>query len=118
MQCETGGGGIRLSGATGSLRATTAVGNVIAELLRGGTPEDSFLVTGMGDITVFVPSKLGIRIVAQIESAGPKRIVSDFPGVKTKVSGPMAIAEGAINGGGPLIRLSSTGGTIYIRRRK
>jgi hypothetical protein len=118
VQCETGGGGIRLSNISGSLRATTAAGNVIAELLAGGVPEESFLVTGMGDITVFVPSNLGIRILAQIESAGSKRIVSDFPAVKTRVSGPMAIAEGAINGGGPLIRLSSTGGTIYIRRRK
>jgi hypothetical protein len=72
----------------------------------------------MGDITVFVPSNLGIRILAQIESAGSKRIVSDFPGVKTKVSGPTATAEGSINGGGPLLRLSSSGGTIYIRRQK
>jgi hypothetical protein len=118
VQCETGGGGIRLSNASGSLRATTAVGNVIAELLAGGTPEDSYLVTGLGDITVFVPSNLGIRILAQIESAGAKRIVSDFPGVKMKVNGPLAIAEGAINGGGPLFRLSSSGGTIYIRRQK
>ncbi len=118
VQCETGGGGIRLSNISGGLRATTAAGNVIAELLAGGVPEESFLVTGMGDITVFVPSNLGIRILAQIESAGSKRIVSDFPAVKTRMSGPMAIAEGAINGGGPLIRLSSTGGTIYIRRRK
>jgi len=118
VQCETGGGGIRLSNAAGSLRATTAVGNVIAELLRGGVPEDSFLVTGMGDITVFVPSNLGIRILAQVESAGAKRIVSDFPAVKTKISGPTATAEGAINGGGPVLRLSSTGGAIYIRRQK
>jgi DUF4097 and DUF4098 domain-containing protein YvlB len=117
VQCETGGGGIRLSNASGSLRATTAVGNVIAELLKGGAPEDSFLVTGMGDITVFVPSNVGIRILARIES-GPKRIVSDFPAVKMKVNGPLAIAEGAINGGGPLFRLSSSAGTIYIRRQK
>ena len=46
----------------------------------GGTPEDSFLVTGLGDITVFVPSNLGIRILAQIESADAKRIVSRFSG--------------------------------------
>src|SRR4051794_29519176 len=83
------GGGIRLSKASGSLRATTAVGNVIAELLAGGTPEDSMLVTGLGDITIFVPSNLGIRILARIDSGGAKRIVSDFPGVKTKVNGPM-----------------------------
>ena len=108
----------RLSNVSGGLHASTAVGNVIAQLLRGGSPEDSFLVTGLGDITVFVPSNLGIRILAQIESAGAKRIVSDFPAVKMKVNGALAVAEGNINGGGPLLRLSSSGGTIYIRRQK
>lgn len=118
VRCETGGGGIQLSNVSGGLRATTAVGNVIVQLIRGGQPEDSFLVTGLGDITVFVPSNLGIRVLARIESAGPKRIVSDFPAVKTKVNGPLAVAEGAINGGGPVLHLTSSGGAIYIRRQK
>lgn len=119
VRCETGEGGIRLSNVSGSLRASTAVGNVIAQLLGGGEPEDSSLVTGLGDITVFVPSNLGIRILAQIESAASvKRIISDFPGVKARMDGPLVVAEGPINGGGPLLRLSSAGGTIYIRRQK
>jgi DUF4097 and DUF4098 domain-containing protein YvlB len=119
VRCDTREGGIELSNVTGGLHATTAVGNVIAQLLRGGSPEDSYLVTGLGDITVFVPSNLGIRILAQIESApSSKRIVCDFPGVKVRMDGPLVVAEGAINGGGPLLRLSSTGGTIYIRRQK
>jgi DUF4097 and DUF4098 domain-containing protein YvlB len=119
VRCDTREGGIQLSNVTGGLHATTAVGNVIAQLLRGGSPEDSYLVTGLGDITVFVPSNLGIRILAQIESApSSKRIVCEFPGVKIRMDGPLAVAEGAINGGGPLLRLSSTGGTIYIRRQK
>lgn len=119
VHCDTRSGGIRLSNVTGGLHASTAAGNVIAQLLRGGSPEDSFLVTGLGDITVFVPSNLGIRILAQIESApSVKRIVCEFPGVKVRMDGPLAVAEGAINGGGPLLRLSSTGGTIYIRRQK
>ncbi|HTM47154.1 MAG TPA: hypothetical protein VL285_00630 [Bryobacteraceae bacterium] len=118
VQCETGGGGIRLLNASGTLRATTAVGNVIAELLAGGSPEDSMLATGLGDIIIFVPSNLGIRILARTDSGDSKRIVSEFPDVKTKVSGPVAVAEGAINGGGPLFRLSSSGGVIYIRRQK
>ena len=113
---ETGGGGIRLSNVTGALRASTAIGNVIAQLLAGGEPRESSLVTGLGDITVFVPSNLGIRILAQIESNG--RIVSDFPAVKAKAGARQPVAEGDINGGGPLLRLSSAGGTIYIRRQK
>jgi DUF4097 and DUF4098 domain-containing protein YvlB len=119
VRCQTSEGGIQLSNVTGGLHASTSVGNVIAQLLRGGSPEDSYLVTGLGDITVFVPSNLGIRILAQIESASSmKRIVCDFPGVKVRMDGPLVIAEGAINGGGPLLRLSSTGGTIYVRRQK
>jgi len=119
VRCQTSEGGIQLSNVSGGLHATTLVGNVIAQLLRGGSPEDSFLVTGLGDITVFVPSNLGIRILAQIESASSvKRIVSDFPAVKVRMDGPLVVAEGAINGGGPLLRLSSTGGTIYVRRQK
>ncbi len=114
VQVDTGGGGIRLTNVTGALRASTAVGNVMAQLLAGGAPLDSFLVTGMGDITVFVPSNLGIRILAQIDSSG--RIVSEFPAVKTKENARQA--EGEINGGGPLLRLSSANGTIYIRRQK
>ena len=119
VRCDTGGGAIRLSQVSGGLRATTAVGDLIAGLLGGGALEDSLLVTGLGDITVFVPSNLGIRILAQIESApNTKRIVSDFPGVKVRMDGMMAVAEGPINGGGPQFHLSSAGGTIYIRRQK
>ncbi len=119
VQCQTHEGGIQLSNVSGGLQATTAVGNVIAQLLRGGLPQDSSLATGLGDITVFVPSNLGIRILAQIESASSaKRIVCDFPGVKVRMDGSLAVAEGAINGGGPLLRLTSAGGAIYIRRQK
>jgi len=114
VQVETGGGVIRLANVTGALRASTAAGNVIAQLLAGGTPLDSFLTTGMGDITVLVPSNLGIRILAEIDTAG--RIVSDFPAVRAKEGSRRA--EGDVNGGGPLLRLSSANGTIYIRRQK
>lgn len=119
VRCNTGGGAIRLSNVSGSLQASTAVGNVIAELLAGGVPGDSFLTTGGGDITVFLPSNLGIRILAQLDSAQSiKRIASEFPAVKVKMEGRTAVAEGAINGGGPLLRLTGTGGSIYIRKQK
>ena len=119
VRCETGGGLIQLSNVSGGLHATTAMGDVVARLLRGSSLEDSLLVTGLGDITVFVPSNLGIRILAQIESATTaKRIVSEFPAVKARMNGAQAVAEGDLYGGGPLLRLSSAGGTIYIRREK
>ncbi len=118
VKCETGGGAIRLTNISGALHASTAVGNIIARLVNAEDWADSFLGTGGGDITVFVPSNLGVTIRAQNESAASlSRIVSDFPGVRVRKEGPLVMAEGAINGGGPLLRLSSAGGTIYIRRQ-
>jgi DUF4097 and DUF4098 domain-containing protein YvlB len=117
VHCQTGSGPIQLTNVSGGLNANTAMGDVFARLLRGTPFEDSLLVTGLGDITVFVPSNLGVKVRAQIESASnAKRIVCDFPAVKVRIEGAMAVAEGAINGGGPMLRMSSAGGTIYIRR--
>jgi len=116
VKCETGGGAIRLTNVTGSLRASTAVGNIFATLLAGAVAE-SFLSTGAGDITVFLPANLAITIHAQNDSAfDTRRIVSEFPGVVVKRQGVLVMAEGDINGGGPVLRLASTGGRIYIKK--
>lgn len=119
VKCETGGGMIKLTNVSGSLRASTAVGSIFAQLLAGAAAADSFLATGAGDITVFLPSNLGITIRAQNESAyNLRRIISEFPGVIVRRQGRLVVAEGSINGGGPLLRLSSAGGTIYIKRQQ
>jgi hypothetical protein len=47
-----------------------------------------------------------------------RRIVSDFPDFTVKLAGAATIAEGVLNGGGPLVRIAGTGGTIYIRREE
>jgi hypothetical protein len=79
---------------------------------------ESFLTTGAGDITVYVPSNVGMTIRAQADAQGhARRIISDFPGIVVRSQGSLVEAEGAINGGGPLLRLSGTAGTIYIRRQ-
>jgi len=117
-KCESGGGGIRLTSAGGSLNASTAVGSIIARF-ESQPAADSFLSTSAGDITVWIPSNLKITIHAQNASyGGPQRIVSDFPDVPVKAIGFATIAEGALNGGGPLVRIAGTGGMIYLRREK
>ena len=79
---------------------------------------DSFLTTGRGDITVVIPSNVGVRVYAEAETASNvRRIVSDFPGINTRVRGGQVIAEGDINGGGPVLRILGTGGTIFIKRQ-
>jgi hypothetical protein len=118
VRCENAGGGVHLDNVSGSVRVTTAVGNVIARLLAGKPMADSFLSTGSGDITVFIPSNVGLTIRAQNDlSDSIRRIVSDFPGIAVRVVGGQVIAEGAVNGGGPVLRISGTGGTIFIKRQ-
>jgi hypothetical protein len=42
--------------------------------------------------------------------------LSEFSEIPVKSVGFATIAEGALNGGGPLVRLAGTGGMIYIRK--
>ncbi|HVN03335.1 MAG TPA: hypothetical protein VMT86_02895 [Bryobacteraceae bacterium] len=119
VRCENAGGGVNLTRISGSVHVSTAVGSIIAGLLAGKPMTDSFLSTGSGDITVFIPSNLGVTIRAQNELAGSiRRIVSDFPGVSVRVEGAQVVAEGPVNGGGPILRISGTGGTIFIKRQR
>ncbi len=118
VRCESAGGGVKLDNISGSVRVNTAVGSIIASLLAGKPMADSFLSTGSGDITVIIPSNLGVTIRAQNELAGNiRRIISDFPGISVRVEGGQVVAEGPVNGGGPILRISGTGGTIFIKRQ-
>jgi len=119
VRSESGSGTIRLTNIYGGLRVSTAMGSIVASLLAGSPFADSFLATGNGDITVLIPSNVGVNIRAENEGADSlRRIVSDFPGIPVRMRGMQVVAEGPVNGGGPLLRISGTGGTIFIRRQK
>lgn len=116
--CESAGGGISLTSAGGSLKAETAVGSIIARF-QTQPVADSFLSTSHGDITVWIPSNLKVTVRAQNGSYGStRRIVSEFSDISVKAAGFATLAEGALNGGGPLVRIAGSGGMIYIRREE
>jgi DUF4097 and DUF4098 domain-containing protein YvlB len=121
VRCESAGGAIRLRNVGGALHASANSGNILAQLVAGHPFADSLLSTNAGDITVFIPSNLALTIQATNESGGSGRIISDFAQVRTQTGaqpvGP-AVAEGALNGGGPVLRVNAMGGTIYLRREK
>ena len=63
-----------------AMRVSTSLGNIMASLL-GGRLADSYLATGNGDITVLIPSNVGVTIQAQNDMADTlRRINFDFPG--------------------------------------
>ncbi|MFN7937923.1 MAG: hypothetical protein U0R19_31630 [Bryobacteraceae bacterium] len=119
--CDSGSGPIRLDSVSGRLRAATQLGSIVA----GISPErirDSYLNTSAGDITVLLPSNIAVTVQAENEAAGAMaRIFSDFPEIRVlrlpSMGTPLA-ARGAINGGGPVLRLSATGGIIHLKRHE
>jgi len=117
VHCESASGGVRLSRISGPMRVSTSMGNILADL-AGARLADSILATASGDITVLIPSNLGVTIRAENAMADSmRRIISDFPGIASRRQGSRLVATGAVNGGGPLLQISDTGGTIFIRKQ-
>ncbi len=113
IRCESGSGGVHVSNIAGPMRVTTALGSIVASLMSGAGFRDSMLETGNGDVTVLIPSNLGVTIRAETERG---RVVSDFPIAQRSV-GMEVRAEGSVNGGGPMLRIAGAGGTIFIKRQ-
>jgi DUF4097 and DUF4098 domain-containing protein YvlB len=117
VHCENGSGGIRLSRIAGPILVSTSMGSIVADL-AGGRLADSSLATGRGDITVLIPSNLGVTIRAEDAMADTlRRIVSEYSGLPARRVANRIVAEGRVNGGGPVIRISAAGGTIFIKKR-
>jgi DUF4097 and DUF4098 domain-containing protein YvlB len=141
VSLETGGGTIKLAGASGPVRVSTGGGNLeLHRLAQGaraqtgagsitaefiGTPPNSqtnsVLETSAGDVTVYVAPDVKMTIRAVIQTAFGHEIKSDFSELKVSSEGgewgpKTKYAEGNLNGGGPLLKVRTTIGNIYIRK--
>ncbi len=121
VQAQTGGGSIHLDGAT-SVQAETSAGGIFAKLVSSsGAHTNSTLETSAGDITVYLADDLAISIRAEIEAANGHTIRSDFPDIHVSTEGgqwgPKTVsAEGALNGGGPVLKVRTNSGNVSFRR--
>jgi len=119
-----GGGSIRVGPVRGGLHVDTGSGPIVVDLAKGAAAfTDSRLETSAGDIVVYIPDDLGVTIQAAVEVTRGIGILSDFPGLKISNGrqqwGPHdASAEGALNGGGPVLHVHTTNGTIEFKRKK
>ena len=122
VRCDSAGGAIRLRNVAGALEASTTAGSILAELAGRSRIQDSNLNANAGDVTVLISSNLAVTVSARNQSGGAGRIISDFPEIRVKPSAAMgpgpAVAEGALNGGGPLLKINVVGGTIYLRKQR
>lgn len=124
VRCDSAMGSIRLKNVSGGVRAATAAGSVTVSLSGSQPLEHSFLASGRGDITVFVPSNLSVTVKALNETLNAAgKVTSEFSEIRllpSTVGGQMGpvVAQGSLNGGGPVLMLSAAGGAISIKRQK
>ncbi len=122
VRAETAGGKIYLRDVAGAVTAANATGSIQVYFLSGRPLRDSVLETNVGSIDVWLPADLKVTIDAIVELAGnPRRIQSDFDAIRVQRDadsfGPASVtAAGALNGGGPVLRILNTAGQIKIRR--
>src|SRR6202049_473242 len=127
MEVESSAGSIFLTRVAGTVRAATAGGTITAWInpdasSSAGTvhlPGLSQLTSGNGDIIVFLPRNLAADIDAVVESGGERRIEAD-PALALQIQNRgngngAAHAMGALNGGGPPLKLRTTAGKIRLQ---
>jgi DUF4097 and DUF4098 domain-containing protein YvlB len=122
VRAETGGGNIQLSGLSRGVNASSGAGSITAEFVgQGGTISESRIETSVGNIRVLIPSGLQMTVQALVDSGQERSIDSDFPELKIKSEGTWGpretYANGAINGGGPILKLNTNTGSIQIKKK-
>ncbi len=139
VNAETQGGSVRLASATGPVQVTTGGGSVelyhlsrgaqvetgagpiVVEFTGNHTAGDSFLHTASGDVRVCFGALQGMNVHAQSDMAAGQGFLTDFSGLNVTWQGgqfsPRSVwVEGAVNGGGPTLRIRTTIGQIALRR--
>jgi len=112
VEARTSGGSIRLAGVDGPVRASTAGGNVSAELTQAPSSGCELRTAG-GNVSLTLPASAAFDLEARTSGG---RIESDFAEdlSRDRRSGRLS---GQVNGGGPEVVLSTSGGNVAIRRR-
>ena len=112
VEAETSGGSIRLTGIHGTANAETSGGSITAELMKA--PDGPMnLETSAGSITLRLTEDTRIDIDAKA-SGGRVRTDLDIDreGEESKTK-----LKGELNGGGPLVTLRTSAGSIKIMKR-
>jgi len=122
VRVVTGGGSVELWKLGQGAYVETGGGAITAQFVGGRNQfRESYLHTALGDVVVYLPRDLGVNVHASTEMANGAGIKLAFPGLVITSEGgqfgPKAIfAEGALNGGGPILRVRTTIGQIDFRQ--
>ena len=108
---STSGGNIRIESAVGSVQARTSGGNIRAAVM-GTLKDDCVFSTSGGSVNVTVDKAAGFQLDASTSGGG---VEAEGLTIRLEKGGSgKSRLSGAVNGGGPLLKLRSSGGSIQI----
>jgi Putative adhesin len=111
VSVETSGGGITIENVAGQVKGDTSGGSILAVLLSP-LPGDVSLSTSGGGVTVKVPADVAFNLDAETSGGGVR---CDLP-VTVQGKPENDRIKGPVNGGGPVLRLGSSGGGIHVQK--
>jgi len=110
LYAGSSGGSIDVRGAAGYVDASTSGGPITAYLTPGNAAGGSLSTSG-GSVTVFVDPAVGLEVDASTSGGS---VTLDMPVMVHGRLSPSSVS-GTLNGGGPTLRLRSSGGSIRLR---
>jgi len=110
VDAHTSGGSITVKEVIGTINADTSGGSIKAHILQ--QPEsDCRLTTSGGSVTVYLAGDIAVNVDAGTSGGS---VHTEFPvTIKGKINKRKLKAK--INGGGPLLYLHTSGGSVYIK---
>ena len=114
VNAKTSGGGITVEEVMGDITAKTSGGSIKAYISR--QPEGNCsLETSGGNVTAYLLEDIAVDVEARTSGGS---VSTDVP-VATVVQGKInkSRLQGTINGGGPLLKLRTFGGSIHLRKK-
>ncbi|MGB7745907.1 MAG: DUF4097 family beta strand repeat-containing protein [Verrucomicrobiia bacterium] len=111
VSVDTSGGGITIENVAGKIKGDTSGGSIHAVLLAP-LPGDVSLSTSGGGVTVKVPAQAAFNLDAEATGGG---VHCDLP-VTVQGKRERDQLKGPVNGGGPVLRLETSGGGVYVEK--
>lgn len=110
---HTSGGSISIESSATPLNANTSGGSITANLTKP-PKADTILKTSAGGITVTLPADSAVQLDASTTAGSVK---SDLPvPVTSSSAGIRGSLKGPVNGGGPLLKLRTSAGSIRVKK--
>ena len=109
---STSGGGIKIESVVGALHASTSGGSVRANI-SGPLKDDCSLSTSGGGVRVNVDKTAAFRLDAS--TSGGSVNAEGLTITLEKGSSGRSRLAGSVNGGGPVLKLRSSGGSIDVK---